>query len=93
MSNANIFVLKPRVLYKYVNGAPSSIDFNPMLMFGTNIEKFGLGPIIRDSGSFGMIFQMNVNDFISFGFAYESEDENEIANAGYSNEILISIKL
>ena len=93
LSNSNIFILQPRVLFKYVNGAPSSIDFNPMVKFGSTIEKFSLGPMIRDNGAVGMVIQIDINDFISFGFAHETEDDNEIANAGYSNEILVRIKL
>ena len=64
-----------------------------MVKFGSTIEKFSLGPMIRDNGAVGMVIQIDINDFISFGFAHETEDDNEIANAGYSNEILVRIKL
>jgi type IX secretion system PorP/SprF family membrane protein len=61
-------LLKPSILAKYVDGAPLEVDINANLWFH---GLFGIGVSYRTGDSFIAMLEMQMNNQLSFGYAYD----------------------
>ncbi len=62
------FVIKPSGMIKYVPGAPINIDLNTSFLFN---KVFWLGASYRTSGSFVVITEYNISDYLRIGYSYD----------------------
>lgn len=81
--------LKPSVMFRYVNGAPVSIDFNTMLKIGNNLE---IGGTYRTDKAYAALATITLSKRFVFGFAYEMSTRPTLASARNTNEILLQFK-
>ena len=86
--NASI-VLKPSFIMRYVNGAPTAIDFNSMLQFEKNFE---IGATYRSTKAFAGLFDFTISKRMMIGYVYEISTRTELASARNSNEFLMRFK-
>lgn len=83
------FVLKPSLMWRYVSGAPVSVDLNSMLQFE---KKFEIGATYRTDKAFGFLASIKINDNLLFGYAYETSTRATLAMARNTNELLLQYK-
>ena len=78
---------KPAVSFRYVGGAPLSVDVQTNFQFS---EKFWLGAMYRFNDAIGGIFQLQVNEQFRFGYAYDYNlsDLNKVS--GGSHELMLT---
>lgn len=82
-------ILKPSFMYRYVNGAPVSIDINTVL----NIEKIiEIGAMYRTDNAYAGILNFIINKRFVLGFAYEMSTRQELARARNTNEFILQYK-
>jgi len=82
-------VLKPSILFRYVNGAPISIDFNTMLQIEKNFE---IGVMYRTDMAYAAMSTIRLSKRFVFGYAYEMSTRATMASARNTNEILLQFK-
>ncbi len=76
-------------MYRYVNGAPVSIDINTVL----NIEKIiEIGAMYRTDNAYAGILNFIINKRFVLGFAYEMSTRQELARARNTNEFILQYK-
>lgn len=79
-------VLKPSILFKYVDGAPLQVDFNANLWF---YGLLGIGASYRTGDSFDALLELQLNNQLRLGYAYDySLTELNRFNYG-SHEIML----
>lgn len=61
-------VLKPSVLFKYVNGAPANVDINISLLLN---KIFWVGVSYRSFSSMHIIAEFNITSFLRLGYSFE----------------------
>jgi len=88
LDDANVFTLKPSVLFRYVNGAPLSIDLNTMLDYD---NKFELGFLYRTSSVVALKAMIKISNRFYAGYGYEMGSA-QLASAGNSNEFFMQFK-
>lgn len=83
--------LKPNVLAKYVQGAPFEIDLNANLLIK---ETVWVGFSWRSFDSIDAILQLQVNQRLQIGYAYDFATTNDIrkVNSG-SHELMLNYRL
>jgi type IX secretion system PorP/SprF family membrane protein len=82
-------ILSPSVFINYINGLPTSVDFNSTL----NIENvFEFGATYRTEDAFSAMSTINISKRFMFGFAYEISSKPVLARARNTNEILFKFK-
>jgi type IX secretion system PorP/SprF family membrane protein len=82
-------VLKPSVMLRYANGAPTSIDLTTMLQIENNFE---IGGMYRTDKAYAAMSTIRLNKRFVFGFAYEMSTQPTLAAARNTNEILLQFK-
>lgn len=85
----SFFVVKPSVMIRYVNGAPTSIDLTTMLQIEKNFE---IGGMYRTDKAYAAMTTVRLNKRFLFGFAYEMSMQPTLAAARNTNEILLQFK-
>jgi type IX secretion system PorP/SprF family membrane protein len=60
--------IKPSVLFKFVNGAPTEVDINGVVHF---LNKFDLGVNYRTGDGLGLLAGVKVKDRLIFNYVYE----------------------
>lgn len=83
-------VLKPFFMFRYLYGTPLSCDLNMMFQF---FNKFEIGALYRNVGTFGGMVDFNITENIMFGGAYELSNRYRLGGASSSYEFLLRIKL
>ncbi len=83
------FVLKPSVMLRYVNGAPTSLDLTTMLQIENNFE---IGGMYRTDKAYAAMSTVRLSKRFVFGFAYEMSTQPTLAAARNTNEILLQFK-
>jgi len=71
------FILKPSTLFRYVNGAPTSLDITGVLNYK---KQFELGAAYRTDKAISGLATIKVNNWLDFGYAYEHSLRDEIAS-------------
>jgi type IX secretion system PorP/SprF family membrane protein len=71
------FMLKPSTLFRYVNGAPASLDITGVVNYK---KQFELGVAYRTDKAFSGLATIKVNNWFDFGYAYEHSLRDEIAS-------------
>ena len=84
-----IFVVKPSVMLRYVNGAPTSLDLTTMVQIDTNFE---LGGMYRTDKAYAAMSTIRLSKRLVFGYAYEMSTRPTLASARNTNEILLQFK-
>jgi type IX secretion system PorP/SprF family membrane protein len=78
---------RPSAILKYVDGAPVSVDITAAFKF---LNKFEVGAIYRTDKAFGGVAMLDLADWMSVGYGYESSSRNEITNiSDGTHEVLI----
>ena len=62
------FWIKPSVLFKFVQGAPTGVDVNAVVHF---LKKFDLGVNFRTGDGIGFLAGFNIKDRLIVNYAYE----------------------
>lgn len=88
-SSLTPLVLRPSVMFRYVNGAPVSIDFNTILKIDNNLE---IGGTYRTDKAYAALATITLSKRFVFGFAYEMSTRPTLASARNTNEILLQFK-
>lgn len=84
-------VLKPSVLFRYVDATPLSVDLRAMLEFN---KSFDFGAAYRVDESISGLAVFNVSKNIKIGYAYESTLQNSIRYIeNGTHEIMLNLKL
>lgn len=83
------FVLKPSVMLRYVNGAPTSVDLTTMLQIENNFE---IGGMYRTDKAYAAMTTIRLSNRFVFGYAYELSTQPTLASARNTNEILLQFK-
>lgn len=89
LNETGSILMKPSTFFRYVDGAPISMDFNNMLSFN---DKFSIGGTFRTDNSYAAIASITFKKKFTFGFAYETSSRRELARAQNTNEILFRVK-
>jgi type IX secretion system PorP/SprF family membrane protein len=86
-----ITVLKPSVLFRYVQASPISIDLTAMLAFNNN---FGVGAAYRIDESYSGLIIFKASKAMQFGYAYEIATNGSIRKIDNgTHEIMLNLKL
>ena len=87
---SNQIALQPRVFARIVEGAPSSYDFNTMVIFK---EIFNLGGSYRTDQSYSIIAEFNLikheGNNLTFGWGYEKSTRATLADMGETHEFAL----
>ena len=82
--------LQPRVFARIVEGAPSSYDFNTMVIFK---EIFNFGGSFRTDESYAIITEFNLMEYegknLTFGWAFERSTRANLADTGKTHEFAL----
>jgi type IX secretion system PorP/SprF family membrane protein len=82
--------LLPSILFKFVQPAPTSFDFNMKLAFS---DKLWLGGSYRHNDSYSAMAGVNINSIISIGYSYDFTNSNLRTVSNGSHEIVLGILL
>lgn len=83
--------LKPNLLIKAVEGAPVEADINLSLLIQ---EMIWLGVSYRSFDSFDALIQLNINEQLSLGYAYDFATTTDLRSVhSGSHEIMINYRL
>jgi type IX secretion system PorP/SprF family membrane protein len=85
----SIFVLKPSIMLRYVNGAPTSLDVTSMLQIDNNLE---IGGMYRTDKAYAAMSTIRLSKRFVFGYAYEMSTQPTLAAAKNTSEILLQFK-
>jgi type IX secretion system PorP/SprF family membrane protein len=77
---------RPSLLFKYVNGAPPSIDFDLSFLIR---KKVWLGMTLRSAGALVGIIEYNVTDKLRIGYAYDLSFGATSVYAKSSHELFV----
>lgn len=84
-------LLKPSVLFRYVDASPLSVDLTTLLEFNRN---FDIGAAYRIDESLSGLLVFKVSKGINIGYAYESTLQNSIRYIeNGTHEIMLNFKL
>ncbi len=82
--------VKPSILFKAVSGAPMQFDFNTNVWF---YDKFSIGLSYRTRDAVCLLFEMQTNEQLRIGYAFDYSVSNlRKYNAG-SHEIMLRYEL
>ena len=89
LDDKDYLVLKPSFMLRYVNDAPSSMDFNTML----NIHDiFEFGGTYRTDNAYAGLVNFKISKKLLIGYVYEMSGRAELARARNTNELLLSFE-
>ncbi len=84
-------VLKPSVLFRYVNASPLSVDVTAILELNSN---FDLGAAYRIDESFSGLAIFNISNNIKIGYAYEVSVQSSVRYIDNgTHEIMLRLQL
>jgi hypothetical protein len=89
LNTLGTLVLKPSVMLRYVNGAPTAFDFNTMLQIQKYLEVGGSYRTTNPSALAG-ILNVTLSKRLVVGYAYEVA--SDIQGSGNTNEFLLKFK-
>jgi type IX secretion system PorP/SprF family membrane protein len=79
--------MKPAILFKFTQNAPSQLDINLNFLF---IEKFWVGAMYRINAAWGIMLQFQITEQLRFGYSLDiSTYELQIYNNG-THEFMLS---
>ncbi len=83
--------LKPTVLFRYVDGAPLSVDFTTLVGFN---ERFDIGAAYRLNEGLAGLFLFTAKDWLQIGYAYEMATQNQLRSVeNGTHELMLNLKL
>ncbi len=84
-------VLKPSVLFRYVNASPLSVDATALLELN---KRFDIGAAYRLDESISGLLIFKANQWFQIGYAYEAAFESPVRDLDNgTHEIMLNIKL
>ncbi|MBX2898761.1 MAG: type IX secretion system membrane protein PorP/SprF [Cyclobacteriaceae bacterium] len=81
--------LRPSVLFKGVQGSPSSIDLNAALIFH---EKYQAGLLTRDFSTYGLFTLMQIKDFLRVGYVFEVPGNGSVGSQYVTHELTLGFR-
>lgn len=82
-------VLRPSMMFRYVNGSPASFDINTILQIQKNFE---IGGMYRNDESFAGFASFTISNRMMLGYVYEASIKAELASAKNTNEFFMRFK-
>lgn len=82
--------LKPSVLMRFEDGMPIAFDLNCTVYLK---ELVNLGMSYREGDSFSTLFEVQLTDFIRFGYAYDWLLSDLSAYAAGSHELMVNYRI
>jgi len=79
-------VLKPSLIYKFVEGAPMQLDLNCNLWI---YDKFGIGASYRSIDAVSLLFEVQATQQIRFGYAFDYSHTRLRTFSYGSHEIMV----
>lgn len=89
LDDKDYLVLKPSFMLRYVNDAPSSMDFNTMLNIHDIVE---FGGTYRTDNAYAGLVNFKISKKLLIGYVYEMSGRAELARARNTNELLLSFE-